>query len=192
MRHPPPLRHRRQGGDGRAVPAVLEAGEHHDRPLSDSASFLSRFSPDPEGPWIGPDWYTAAALLQLAERAGGFAEGPVVLPPQRGRSLRRGDVDPRRRSRAHGLSPAHRGGMGIRLPGRYGHQPVLRSLDRPARTLMLGIKPTARSMPGRAGACCRTTWACSTCWETCLNGVRTVRMLPNQERRECIMIYKHI
>ena len=72
------------------------------------------------------------SLLQLAERAGGFAQGPVVLPPQRGRSLRRGDVDPRRRSGAHGLSPAHRGGMGIRLPGRCGHQPILRSFDRPA------------------------------------------------------------
>ncbi len=47
------------------------------------------------------------ALLQLAERAGGVAEGPVVLPPQRGGSLRRGDVDPCRRSGAHGLSPAH-------------------------------------------------------------------------------------
>ena len=46
-------------------------------------------------------------LLQLAERAGGFAERPVVLPPQRGRRLRRGDVDPCRRSGAHGLSPAH-------------------------------------------------------------------------------------
>jgi len=25
-----------------------------------SASFLSRYGPDPQGPWIGPDWYTAA------------------------------------------------------------------------------------------------------------------------------------
>ena len=23
------------------------------------ASFLNKFSPDPEGPWIAPDWYTA-------------------------------------------------------------------------------------------------------------------------------------
>ena len=33
-------------------------------------------------------------LLQLVERARGFVQGPVVLPPQRGRRLRRGDVDP--------------------------------------------------------------------------------------------------
>ena len=45
-----------------------------------SPSFLAKFSPDSEGPWIGPDWYTAATLLQLAKRARGFAEGTVVLP----------------------------------------------------------------------------------------------------------------
>ena len=93
-------------------------------------SFVQQYSPDPDGPWIAPDWYIAGSLLQLAERAGGFAQRPVVLPPQRGRRLRRGDDDPCRRSRAQGLSPAHRGGMGIRLPGRCGHQPILRSLDR--------------------------------------------------------------
>ena len=139
---------------------------------------------------IGFDWYIAAALLQLAERAGGFAQGPVVLPPQRGRGLRRGDDDPCRRSGAHGLSPAHRGGMGIRLPGGYGHQPLLRSLDRPCWTLMLGIKPTARSMPGRAGACCRTTWDCSTCWGTCLNGARKTVYVKDKRERIIDFIYR--
>ncbi len=43
--------------------------------------------------------------------------------------------------------------MGIRLPGGYGHQPILRSSRSTCLTLMPGIKPTARSMPGRAGAC---------------------------------------
>ncbi len=50
--------------------------------------------------------------------------------------------------------------------------------------LMLGIKPTARSMPGRAEACCQTTWACSTCWETSLNGARTGGMPANHVRRD--------
>ena len=91
-----------------------------------SASNLSRFSPDPQGPWIAPDWYTAAHYCNWLSRAGGFAQGTVVLPPQRGRGLRQGDVDPCRRSATHGLSPAHGGGMGIHLPGRCGHQPILR------------------------------------------------------------------
>ena len=29
------------------------------------------------------------------------------------------------------------------------------------------------STPGRAGACYRTTWGCSTCWGTCMNGCKT-------------------
>ena len=32
--NPSPFRHRRQGGHGRAIPAVLEARQHHNRPLS--------------------------------------------------------------------------------------------------------------------------------------------------------------
>ena len=72
-----------------------------------SASDLSRYSPDPARTVDRSRLVHGRPLLQLAERAGGFAEGPVVLPPQRGRSVRRGDVDPCRRSRTHGLSPAH-------------------------------------------------------------------------------------
>ena len=45
MRHPPPVRHRRQGGDGRAVPAVLEADHHTE--LGFAPSFVNRYSPDP-------------------------------------------------------------------------------------------------------------------------------------------------
>ena len=42
-------------------------------------------APIPKDRWIGPDWYTAAALLQLAERAGGFAEGQwCYLPNEAG------------------------------------------------------------------------------------------------------------
>ena len=159
MRHPPPVRHRRQGGHGRAIPAVLEARRHHDRPLPGCRRASSASTaPIPDGPWIGSRLVHGGPLLQLAERAGGFAEGPVVLPPQRGRGLRRGDDDPRRRARAHGLSPAHRGGMGIRLPGGCGHQPILRSLDRPAGRLCpvsgqqqgacLGVREPAPERPG--------------------------------------------
>jgi hypothetical protein len=58
-----------------------------------SASFLSRFSPDPEGPWIGPDWYTAAHYCNwmseqeglpkdqwcyVPNKAGAYAEGMSI------------------------------------------------------------------------------------------------------------------
>jgi formylglycine-generating enzyme required for sulfatase activity/tetratricopeptide (TPR) repeat protein len=36
-----------------------------------SPSFLHRFSPDPQGPWLGPDWYTAAHYCNwLSEQEG--------------------------------------------------------------------------------------------------------------------------
>ena len=36
-----------------------------------SPDFLNKFSPDPEGPWIGPDWYTAAHYCNwLSEQEG--------------------------------------------------------------------------------------------------------------------------
>ncbi len=36
-----------------------------------SPGFLNKFSPDPEGPWIGPDWYTAAHYCNwLSEQEG--------------------------------------------------------------------------------------------------------------------------
>ena len=111
-RHSPALRHRHQGGDGRAVSTLRR----------DQSPVRAR--PERPGPVQPRSGRTddrrllvrSRRLLQLAERAGGIAEGPMVLPPQRGRSLRRGDVDPCRRSRAHGLPAAHRGGMGIHLP----------------------------------------------------------------------------
>ena len=118
-RHPPPVRHRRQGGHGRAVSAVREARQPTIRRYRLRQRPRPGTAPIPNGPMDRLSTGTgAAALLQLAERAGGVAEGPVVLPPQRGRGLRRGDDDPCRRAGAHGLSPAHRGGMGIRLPVR--------------------------------------------------------------------------
>ena len=106
------IRHRRQGGDGRAVSTLRR----------DQSPVRAR--PERPGPQQ-PRWgrtddrrllVRSRRLLQLAQRAREFAGRPVVLPPQRGRGLRRGDVDPWQRSRAHGLPAAHRGGMGIHLP----------------------------------------------------------------------------
>ena len=170
--NPPPVRHRRQGGDGRAVPAVLEGGITIDR-YQRSPSFLKQVQPrSRRSDGSVPTGTRPLHYCNWLSEQEGLPKDQWCYHPQRGRGLRRGDDDPCRRPDA-GLSPAHRGGMGIRLPGGCDHQPLLRSLDRPALTLMLGIRPTARSMPGRAAACCPTTWGCSTCWETCLNGVRT-------------------
>ena len=58
-----------------------------------SPSFLSKFSPDSEGPWVGPDWYTAAHYCNwiseqeglpknqwcyLPNEAGAYAEGMTI------------------------------------------------------------------------------------------------------------------
>jgi formylglycine-generating enzyme required for sulfatase activity len=58
-----------------------------------AASFLAKFSPDADGPWIGPDWYTAAHYCNwlseqdglpkdqwcyVAAEEGGYAEGMTV------------------------------------------------------------------------------------------------------------------
>jgi hypothetical protein len=50
---------------------------------------------------------------------------------------------------------------------------------------MVGIKLTARRMPGCAEAYSQTTSACSTGWGIPMNGVRTIRMPPRDpEQRE--------
>ncbi len=84
---PPPVRHRRQGGHGRAIPAVREASRITIPRYQSPASFLNKYSPDPDGPWIGPDWYTAAHYCNWLSEQEGLPQGPVVLPAQRGRGL---------------------------------------------------------------------------------------------------------
>ena len=49
------------------------------------ASFLSKFSPDPKGPWIAPDWYTAAHYCNwLSEQEGLPKEHWCYLPNEAG------------------------------------------------------------------------------------------------------------
>ena len=63
-------------------------------------SFARQVQPRPgRARGSAPDWYIGGPLLQLAERAGGFAaetSGATCRPTRRG--LRRGDDDPRRRA----------------------------------------------------------------------------------------------
>ena len=50
-----------------------------------SASDLSRYSPDPQGPWIGPDWYTAAHYCNwLSEQEGLPKDQWCYLPNEAG------------------------------------------------------------------------------------------------------------
>ena len=157
--------------------------QHHNRSLPAFRSNLDRYSPDPEGPWIGPDWYTAAAYCNWLSEQEGLPKDQWCYLPNEAGSLRRGDDDPCRRPATHGLSPADRGGMGIRLPGRCGHQPLLRSTRSTCLDAYAWYHANSRITPGRAAACCPTTWGCSTCWGTCMNGVRTVALLPTRQRR---------
>jgi eukaryotic-like serine/threonine-protein kinase len=48
-------------------------------------SYLTKYSPDPEGPWIGPDWYTAAHFCNwLSEQEGLPKEQWCYLPNEAG------------------------------------------------------------------------------------------------------------
>jgi formylglycine-generating enzyme required for sulfatase activity len=50
-----------------------------------SPDFLNKFSPDSEGPWIGPDWYTAAHYCNwLSEQEGLLKDQWCYLPNQAG------------------------------------------------------------------------------------------------------------
>jgi formylglycine-generating enzyme required for sulfatase activity len=50
-----------------------------------SPGFLNKFSPDPEGPWIGPDWYTAAHYCNwLSEQEGLSRNQWCYLPNESG------------------------------------------------------------------------------------------------------------
>ncbi len=49
------------------------------------ASFLAKYSPDPDGPWVGPDWYTAAHYCNwLSEQEGLPRDQWCYEPPKEG------------------------------------------------------------------------------------------------------------
>ena len=92
-RYPPPFRHRRQGGHCRTVSAVLEVGGITIDTLPTFRAFLAKYSPDPEGPWMGSRWYSAAPYCNwlseqeglpkdqwcyLPNEAGAYAEGMTI------------------------------------------------------------------------------------------------------------------
>ncbi len=50
-----------------------------------AASFLVKYSPDPDGPWIGPDWYTAAHYCNwLSEQEGIPKDQWCYVPAEEG------------------------------------------------------------------------------------------------------------
>ena len=94
--------------------------------------YTKRYDPDPDGPMVDITYFDAAAYCNwlsereglppcyLATNDGTFAEG-LRVELQGGCSGR--------------LSPADRGRMGVRRPGRDSDQPPLWSVPRPARSL---------------------------------------------------------
>ena len=135
-------------------------------------SFVKQYSPDPDGPMIGFTWYIAAEYCNwLSEQEGLPRDQWCYLPNESG-AYAEGMTIPADVLQRTRLPAAHRGGMGVRLPLGDGDQLLLRTVDASFWTSTPGIRATARSMPGRAGACCRTTWDCSTCWGTSMNGCK--------------------
>ena len=65
------------------------------------------------------DLVHAAAYCNWLSEQEGRPKDQWCYPPNEAGALRGGDDDPGRRAGAHGLPPAHRGRMGVRMPGRY-------------------------------------------------------------------------
>ena len=78
----------------------------------------------------GMTWYEAAAYCNWLSEQEGLPKDQWCYLPVEGGAYAEGMTDPGRRARAHRLSAADRGGMGICLPVRHDHQPLLWSLDR--------------------------------------------------------------
>ena len=88
--HPPPFRHRRQGGDASSSGRGLSRTHTQ---LGLLPSFVNQYSPDPDGPMIGFTWYIAANYCNwlseqeglpkdqwcyLPNEAGAYAEGMTI------------------------------------------------------------------------------------------------------------------
>ena len=75
--------------------------------LSDSD--LSRYSPDPQGqgPWIGPDWYTAAHYCNWLSEQEGLPKDQWCYLPNEAGAYAEGISIPADVLERHGLSPAH-------------------------------------------------------------------------------------
>jgi serine/threonine protein kinase/formylglycine-generating enzyme required for sulfatase activity/tetratricopeptide (TPR) repeat protein len=57
---------------------------HTERRLVPSPGLLDRFSPDPDGPWIGPDWYTAAQYCNWLSEQEGIPRNQWCYEPAQG------------------------------------------------------------------------------------------------------------
>ena len=111
-----------------------------------SPSGIIRFSPDPQGPWIGPDWYITAHYCNWLSEQEGLPKDQWVryLPNDAGAYLLEGMLDP---------LPTSSSAQGIACqPRRNGSTPA--GLVRPPAAIMVprstclplmpGISPTAK------------------------------------------------
>ena len=128
--HPPPVRDRRERSHGRQFQKFFKTRRH---PALQSPDELPRQvqSPNPDGPWIAPDWYTAAHYCNWLSEQEGLPKDQWCYVANEAGEYAEGMTIPADVLLADGLSPTDRCGMGICLPGGYDHQPVLWSLDRP-------------------------------------------------------------
>src|SRR5262249_43576600 len=57
---------------------------HPETRLVVSPDILNRFSPDPDGPWVGPDWYTAAQYCNWLSEQEGIPKNQWCYEPAAG------------------------------------------------------------------------------------------------------------
>jgi serine/threonine protein kinase/formylglycine-generating enzyme required for sulfatase activity/tetratricopeptide (TPR) repeat protein len=57
---------------------------HTEPRLNVTPDFLAKFSPDPDGPWIGPDWYTAAQYCNWLSEQEGIPKDQLCYQPAGG------------------------------------------------------------------------------------------------------------
>ncbi len=115
--------------------------------------YRSSYSPDPDRPINNIAWYDAAAYCNwLSEQEGIPPEQWCYLPNDRG-DYAEGMSIVERLPRPDGLSPPHRGGVGIRLPRRGDDEPLLRRAAGPGYRIRLVREELAGAvvLPGRHG-----------------------------------------